>query len=40
MMNFLVAFVVSGMTPPPPQDVQDLVESVRYPRGAGKAVDH
>ncbi len=40
MINFLVAFVVSGMTPPPPQDVQDLVESVRYPRGAGKAVDH
>ena len=40
MINFIVAFVVSGMTPPPPQDVQDLVESVRYPRGAGKAVDH
>jgi len=40
VINFVVAFAVSSMTTPPPQKVQDLVESVRYPRGAGKAVDH
>jgi cation/acetate symporter len=40
MINFVVAFAVSSVTAPPPQRVQDLVESVRFPRGAGKAVDH
>ncbi|WP_294035453.1 sodium:solute symporter family protein [uncultured Moraxella sp.] len=40
LINFTVAFIVSSMTPPPPKDVQDLVESVRYPKGAGAAVDH
>ena len=40
LINFAVAFIVSSMTPPPPKDVQDLVESVRYPKGAGAAVDH
>lgn len=40
MINFAVAFVVSSMGKAPPQDIQDLVESVRYPRGAGKAIDH
>ena len=40
LINFVVAFIVSSMTPPPPKEVQDLVESVRYPKGAGAAVDH
>ncbi|MDO5070607.1 MAG: sodium:solute symporter family protein [Neisseria zoodegmatis] len=40
MINFVVAFIVSAAGKAPPQDVQDLVESVRYPRGAGQAVDH
>ncbi|PIE47856.1 MAG: cation acetate symporter [Gammaproteobacteria bacterium] len=40
IINFTVAFVVSAMTKAPPQEIQDLVESVRYPRGAGGAVDH
>lgn len=40
LINFVVAFAVSYMTAPPPQDVQDLVESVRYPKGAGAAIDH
>lgn len=39
-INFIVAFVVSMAGKAPPQDVQDLVESVRYPRGAGQAIDH
>ncbi|WFF38258.1 cation acetate symporter [Moraxella nasibovis] len=40
LLNFVVAFVVSYMTAPPPQEIQDLVESVRYPKGAGAAIDH
>lgn len=40
LINFTVAFVLSSMTTPPPKEIQDLVESVRYPRGAGGAVDH
>ena len=40
VLNFTAAFVVSSMTAPPPQEVQDLVESVRYPKGAGSAVGH
>ncbi|QYK41313.1 MAG: cation acetate symporter [Paracoccaceae bacterium] len=40
ILNFVVAYVVSMATKAPPQDVQDLVESIRVPRGAGKAVAH
>ncbi len=40
MINFTVAFIVSSAGKAPPQNIQDLVESVRYPRGAGQAVDH
>ncbi|MAO62457.1 cation acetate symporter [Halomonas sp. CnH100-B] len=40
VINFAVAFVVSNATDAPPQEIQDLVESVRYPKGAGAAVDH
>lgn len=40
MINFAVAFAVSSVTEEPPQEIQDLVESVRYPKGAGVAVDH
>ena len=39
-INFAVAFVVSAITPPPPQEVQELVENIRVPQGAGKAIDH
>ncbi|OOR91043.1 cation acetate symporter [Moraxella caviae] len=39
-LNFITAFVVSSMTAPPPKEIQDLVESVRYPKGAGAAIDH
>jgi len=35
LINFAVAFVVSNATDAPPQEIQDLVESVRYPKGAG-----
>ncbi|WP_192035278.1 sodium:solute symporter family protein [Halomonas sp. YLGW01] len=40
MINFAVAFSVSSVTKAPPQEIQDLVENVRYPKGAGMAVDH
>jgi cation/acetate symporter len=38
LLNFVVAIVVSRLTAPPPQHVQDLVDSIRVPRGAGSAV--
>lgn len=37
LINFAVAMVVSRMTPPPPQEVQELVENIRIPSGAGEA---
>jgi cation/acetate symporter len=40
MVNFAVAFIVSNATEEPPIEIQELVESVRYPRGAGKATGH
>ncbi|KKO49136.1 sodium:solute symporter [Arsukibacterium sp. MJ3] len=40
MINFAVAFAISSVTAPPPVRIQELVESVRFPRGAGEAVDH
>ena len=41
MVNFATAYVVSGMTKETPQEIKDLVESVRIPRGAGAAAaDH
>lgn len=40
LLHLIVALVVSRMTPPPPQEIQDLVERIRIPSGAGDAVDH
>ena len=40
LLNFAVTFGVTKMTPAPPQEIQDMVETVRFPRGAGMAVDH
>ncbi|WP_409523812.1 sodium:solute symporter family protein [Nitrincola sp. MINF-07-Sa-05] len=40
MLNFAVAYGISLMTEEPPQEIQDLVESVRSPHGAGGAVSH
>ena len=40
MINFAVAFTVSKMTAPIPREIEELVESVRIPRGAGAAQDH
>jgi len=40
MLNFTVAYLVSKVTPPPPEHIQHLVEDIRVPMGAGKAADH
>jgi cation/acetate symporter len=40
LLNFAVAWVVSRITPPPPEHIQHLVEDIRVPRGAGEAVAH
>ena len=40
LLNFLVAIVVSRITPSPPKEVQDIVEDIRIPSGTGEAIDH
>jgi cation/acetate symporter len=40
ILNFLVSGIISYLTPPPPQDVQDMVEDIRIPAGAGEAIAH
>ena len=40
VIHFLVAYFVSRATPPPPQEIQDIVERIRIPSGAGEAQDH
>jgi cation/acetate symporter len=40
VLNFIVAWAVSRITPPPPEHIQHLVEDIRVPRGAGEALDH
>ena len=40
LINFAVAYGVSMVTAEPPQEIQDLVESVRTPKGAGAALSH
>jgi cation/acetate symporter len=40
VVNFTVSIIVSRFTSAPPQDVQDIVEDIRIPSGAGEAHDH
>jgi cation/acetate symporter len=40
MFNFAVALIVSSVTPAPPEHIQQLVEDIRVPCGAGTAVEH
>ncbi|WP_179315448.1 sodium:solute symporter family protein [Winogradskyella undariae] len=39
-VNFVISVVISRLSPAPPQEVQDMVESIRIPSGAGEAQDH
>ncbi len=40
IINFAVAYAVSLVSVAPPKEIQDLVESVRTPKGAGGALSH
>jgi cation/acetate symporter len=40
LLNIGVAFVVSHLSPPPPAEVQDLVDGIRIPSGAAVAHSH
>ena len=40
LANFIVAIAVSAITPAPPAHVQQIVEDIRIPRGAGEAHAH
>lgn len=38
--NFIVAIIVLRFTPEPPSNVQEIVENIRIPSGAGEATEH
>ena len=37
LLNFIVSIVIMKFTPVPPKEVQDIVENIRIPSGAGEA---
>ena len=40
LINFACCYLFSLFTPAPPQQVQDLIQEIRIPKGAGKAQEH
>ena len=40
LLNIAVTYAISHMTAPPPAEIQDLVDHIRVPRGAGGATHH
>jgi len=40
LLNFVVALVVSRFTPDAPEEIQAMVESIRFPKGSGEAQAH
>ncbi len=40
ILNFIVSIIIMKFTPEPPQDVQEIVENIRIPSGAGNATNH
>jgi cation/acetate symporter len=40
LVNFVISVVISRMTPAPPENVQEIVENIRIPSGAGEATGH
>ena len=40
LLNFATNYLVSSMTAPPPAHIQELVEDIRVPKGAGEATGH
>lgn len=37
LINFIISIIISRFTPAPPANVQELVEKIRIPKGAGEA---
>ncbi len=37
LINFVFAIAISAVTKPPPQEIQELIEDIRVPKGAGEA---
>jgi cation/acetate symporter len=37
LINFAVSLTVSRLTPPPPEEIQRLIDDIRVPKGAGEA---
>lgn len=40
IINAFIAVLVSSFTTAPPTEVQNMVENIRFPKGAGEAMDH
>jgi cation/acetate symporter len=40
LANFIVSIAIMNITPPPPEDVQEIVEEIRIPKAAGEAIQH
>lgn len=40
LVNFIISLLISKFTPAPPQEVQEIVEDIRIPIGAGGATHH
>ena len=40
VVNVVISVVISRLTPAPPQNVQEIVENIRIPSGAGEAHQH
>ena len=40
LLNFIVALTVLKFTKDAPEEIQEMVESIRYPKGAGAATSH
>ena len=40
VFNFLTSFVVSRVTAPPPQEIKDMVDDIRIPKGAKTSYHH
>ena len=40
LLNFIVSVLISNFTPDPPEEVQEIVETIRIPSGVEKAHSH
>ncbi len=40
VVNLVVTLSISAVTPPPPKEIQEFIEEIRVPRGAGEAHAH